>query len=351
MNKLAAAALAPILAVVLLVAAAVAAVSSLTGGSGGGILGVGCHIPSHAATAAPSQPAATVAGLDKEQTGNAAVIISVGQGLGVPPQGWVTAIATALQESALRNLDHGDRDSLGMFQQRPSQGWGTREQIMDPTHAATVFYERLLQVPGWQDMPLTEAAQAVQRSAFPDAYARHEQRATEIVTAVASVNGWTIPGDLEQCVSNGEWTQPVIAPIVSEFRSAERPDHDGVDLGAARGTPISAASDGVVSVAACNVVPASHGCDQDGSPSVQGCGWYVDIQHKDGVVTRYCHMATQPQVQVGEEVAAGQYIGVVGSSGHSSGPHLHFEVRLGSDPVDPVAFMEWNGAGLGLRWR
>src|SRR5207247_2642707 len=82
--------------------------------------------------------------------------------------------AAAMQESSLTNTPGGGPDSVGLFQQRPSQGWGTPAQLMDPVYAATQFYTRLLRVPHWQDLPLTVAAQAVQRSAFPDAYAKHE---------------------------------------------------------------------------------------------------------------------------------------------------------------------------------
>ena len=82
----------------------------------------------------------------------------------------------------------------------------------------------------------------------------------------------------------------------------------------------------------------------------RGCGWYVDIDHVGGIVTRYCHQLVQPYVHVGQHVAAGQVIGVVGSSGHSSGPHLHFEVHLGdhtpATAVDPIAFMAAAGAPL-----
>jgi hypothetical protein len=95
--------------------------------------------------------------------------------MNVPEQGWVVAIAAALQESGLHNLDYGDWDSLGLFQQRPSQGWGTPAQIMNPTYAATQFYRNLLAVPDWQQMTVNDAAQAVQRSGFPNAYAQHEQ--------------------------------------------------------------------------------------------------------------------------------------------------------------------------------
>ena len=101
-------------------------------------------------------------------------------------QGWIIAVATAMQESSLVNLTGGDRDSVGLFQQRPSQGWGTPEQLHDPTYAAGKFYDKLLTVAGWQTMPLTEAAQAVQRSAYPEAYAKWEQPATTLVIHLVS---------------------------------------------------------------------------------------------------------------------------------------------------------------------
>ncbi len=138
------------------------------------------------------------------------------------------------------------------------------------------------------------------------------------------------------------WVAPVRALIVSGFRTPERPNHVGVDLGAARGTQVRAASAGVVVVVRCDVMPTSHDCDRDGSPSTLGCGWYVDLRHAGDVFTRYCHMLSRPAVVEGQPVVAGQVIGVVGSSGHSSGPHLHFEVRMGSRggaAVDPVVFM------------
>ena len=101
----------------------------------------------------------------------------------------------------------------------------------------------------------------------------------------------------------------------------------------------------------CNITPASYGCDRDGSPATPGCGWYVDIEHADHVITRYCHQLRRPDVTEGQHVAAGQVIGVSGSSGHSSGPHVHFEVHLGDrtprSAVDPVPWMRAHGAPLG----
>jgi hypothetical protein len=116
---------------------------------------------------------------------NAATIVAVGKQLDVPAYGWVIAVAAAMQESGLRNLNHGDRDSLGLFQQRPTQGWGNSDQILNPAYAATQFDQH--GSPNWQQMALTEAAQAVQNSGLPDAYAHHEHDARQIVGALSGV--------------------------------------------------------------------------------------------------------------------------------------------------------------------
>ncbi len=108
--------------------------------------------------------------LNADQMANAATIAAVGLTRGLPDRAVVVALATAMQESDLTNLAGGDRDSVGLFQQRPSQGWGTVEQIRDPRYAASAFYNQLVKVRGWEEMRVTEAAQLVQRSAFPEAY-------------------------------------------------------------------------------------------------------------------------------------------------------------------------------------
>lgn len=112
--------------------------------------------------------------LDAVQLQHASTINAVGLARGLPERAQVIALATAWQESSLRNLDHGDRDSLGLFQQRHSQGWGTQDEVQDPVYASGAFYDALVKVQGWESMPLTEAAQAVQRSGHPDAYAKWE---------------------------------------------------------------------------------------------------------------------------------------------------------------------------------
>ncbi|MFI2390349.1 hypothetical protein [Micromonospora aurantiaca (nom. illeg.)] len=123
--------------------------------------------------------------LDDEQTANVKAIIAATKKAGMDERAAVVSIATALQESKLENLGHlGDRndhDSQGLFQQRPSSGWGTVEQITDPEYSTTAFLKGLKQVDGWQDMPLTKAAQTVQVSAYPDHYAQWEQQAADLV--------------------------------------------------------------------------------------------------------------------------------------------------------------------------
>ncbi|MFD9484666.1 C40 family peptidase [Streptomyces sp. NPDC059991] len=128
--------------------------------------------------------------LPAEQVPNAQTIVATGISLDVPKRGQIVALATAMQESRLRNLGSGDRDSLGLFQQRPSQGWGTAQQIRDPVYASERFYKALLKVKGWQQMTVTQAAQAVQASGFPDAYAQWEPLATALQSAIAK----TFPG-------------------------------------------------------------------------------------------------------------------------------------------------------------
>ncbi|QDE35250.1 LysM peptidoglycan-binding domain-containing protein [Microbacterium foliorum] len=139
-----------------------------------------------AVTTAP--PAQLFANLDAEQAGNASIIIRVGRDLGVPDRAIAIALATAMVESSMRNLSWGDRDSLGLFQQRPSMGWGTPEQAVDPDRSTRVFYggsadpngaasRGLLDIPGWESLRFTDAAQAVQISAYPERYGQWETQA------------------------------------------------------------------------------------------------------------------------------------------------------------------------------
>jgi murein DD-endopeptidase MepM/ murein hydrolase activator NlpD len=305
----------------------------------------------------------SIATLGDDQVHNAAVIVKTGQDMKVAPRGWVIGVATALQESALTNLPNlgpnNDHDSIGLFQQRPSQGWGTPLQLADPAYQSRKFFEKLLTIPNWQNLPLTVAAQRVQLSAFPDAYAKHEAFASQIVDILTGGASRAIGNEVVLTCASGSqvaasgWTVPVVGPIVSGFRTPDRPTHNGVDIAVPKGTPIHAAASGTVLVSMCDAFlnGQSYSCDRDGSPAVLGCGWYVDILHADNVITRYCHQEIHPYVQVGDRVAAGQIIGLSGASGNASGPHLHFEVHLQGDQssagaIDPVPFMNQVGAPI-----
>jgi hypothetical protein len=132
--------------------------------------------------------------VDNDQAGNAATIAAVGQARGLPVRAVIVALATARQESKLSNLSYGDRDSLGLFQQRPSMGWGTAEQVNDPVYASGKFYSVLTKVTDWQNLGVGVAAQKVQRSADPsgDSYARWESMATLLADALSGQAGTSL---------------------------------------------------------------------------------------------------------------------------------------------------------------
>jgi hypothetical protein len=315
-----------------------------------------------------------VGSYSSEQIKNAAIIISVGKQLKLPPRAWVIAVATAMQESNLKNLGHlgkrNDHDSLGLFQQRPSSGWGSPAQVTDPVYAATKFYGKLRKVKNWDRLALTRAAQRVQISAYPGAYAKHEPVATHIVNMLADGAANAVGNSLAMtCPEIGEvsasgWTSPLAASgkglkrsqkmvVGSGFRTASRPRHQGVDLIIGTGNPVRSVASGVISRIKCDeTFSGRKDCDVPGYPGKGGCGWMLEIRHPGKIMTRYCHLVRRPDVQVGQKVAAGQVVATSGTSGNSSGPHLHFEVHLNNDrssasAVDPVQFMAQRGSPLG----
>jgi hypothetical protein len=315
-----------------------------------------------------------VGSYSSEQIKNAAIIISVGKQLKLPPRAWVIAVATAMQESNLKNLGHlgkrNDHDSLGLFQQRPSSGWGSPAQVTDPVYAATKFYGKLRKVKNWDRLALTRAAQRVQISAYPGAYAKHEPVATHIVNMLADGAANAVGNSLAMtCPAIGEvsasgWTSPLAASgkglkrsqkmvVGSGFRTASRPRHQGVDLIIGTGNPVRSVASGVISRIKCDeTFSGRKDCDVPGYPGKGGCGWMLEIRHPGKIMTRYCHLVRRPDVQVGQKVAAGQVVATSGTSGNSSGPHLHFEVHLNNDrssasAVDPVQFMAQRGSPLG----
>ena len=275
--------------------------------------------------------------LGAEQVHNARLIISIGKSMHVPPRGWVVAISAAMQESNLVNVDYGDRDSLGLLQQRPSQGWGSPREVSTPAYAIRAFYggprsptanTGLLDIRGWQHMPVWSAAQSVQRSAFPFAYAEHEATASTLVQRFAQTTAGC--DDL----AKGPWTLPVHTDyeLTSSFGPRVSPTegvtevHTGQDFAAPAGTPALAVSTGRVSFVG-----------WDG-----GYGNLVRIRHAGGVESFYAHLSST-SVSVGQKVDVGDQIGQVGTTGNSTGPHLHLEVRVDDQPRDPMAWLRRNG--------
>jgi len=335
--------------------------------------GVVATVPDSLAATAGNGAAVT---LNRTQLTRARTIILVGtQVSGVTTDGILVALMAALTESSLRQLansaaypdsasypndgEGADHDSLGLFQMRPASGWGTVAELMDPEFQARAFYggpsgpnypspRGLLDIPDWQTLPLGSAAQAVEVSAFPDRYENFEPVARAILAALTTTSGSTGAADEAGQAGTVPETTQVVFPLpegtwVATDPFGPRDDpitgaasfHTGQDLAAPAGTTILAAADGIVRFA---------GMDGDTGTIV--------IEHTVGgqqVTTLYAHMWPDGiNVTVGQAVTAGQPIGQVGSSGHSTGPHLHFEVHPGTSrdaPIDPVPWLAAHGAG------
>lgn len=174
-------------------------------------------------------------GLDTDQAANAATIAAVGKRLGLPDHAVTIALATALQESKLRNLDYGDHDSLGLFQQRPSQGWGTPAQIMTPRFAATAFFTHLAKVDNWESVPVTDAAQKVQRSAGGYAYAQWEPEARVVAQALTG----ELPAAFTCRITSPTAPAAASADLSAELLADLGPPALGVALGPARGWQVA----------------------------------------------------------------------------------------------------------------
>ncbi|MBK7820950.1 MAG: M23 family metallopeptidase [Tessaracoccus sp.] len=309
--------------------------------------------------------------LNRQQLTHAATIIAIGNGQGeVGRPGIKIALMAALTESTLRMLTNtgtypesanypndgngSDHDSLGLFQMRPQSGWGTVAELMDPTYQARAFFggptgpnypspRGLLDIPGWQQMDPGSAAQAVEVSAYPDRYRNYEPVAETILTALTSSRGPGLGASGPAVVSSrvvfplpeGTWVLTSPFGMRTHPITGERKLHTGTDFAAPDGTPILAAADGVVTVAEFS----------------GGYGGLIVIEHTiDGqtVATAYAHMWQHGiHVHAGDRVSAGQHIGDVGSSGMSTGAHLHFEVRPGgtnSEAIDAAAWLNQHGA-------
>ena len=166
---------------------ALAAISTLLGGVGSGDFIFGAPCGSVLATTDPREAprvAVRVSDLDTEQRAIVEQIIAIGKQRRLPPRAWQIAIQAGMTESRLHNLHYGDRDSLGIFQMRPSQGWGSAAQVTDPVYAINKFYDKLLMVPGWETQRPGDSAQDIERSAFPGRYHQWEPLAVNVIDTV-----------------------------------------------------------------------------------------------------------------------------------------------------------------------
>jgi hypothetical protein len=248
--------------VVLLAVAGYLTVQYLTGGTG-----PGCKVVS-------ADGGSTSYEFTPEQAVNAATIAAVGTGRGMPERAVTIALATALQESGLRNIEHGDRDSLGLFQQRPSQGWGTPKEIMDPTYAAGSFYTHLAKVPDYRSLPLTVAAQRVQRSGYPEAYAKHEPDATLLSAALTGRAAATLTCQGRPGATGATGPDAVRAALVRDF-GRDVVQEAGAEVGGGP-TPTPASSSAASDAGGRTVtLPVRSGSAADGGRDVRERGWQL----------------------------------------------------------------------------
>lgn len=164
---------------------------------------------------------------DPEQTGNAALIAALSIKRGLPPRAATIALTTAYQESKILNITYGDRDSLGLFQQRPSQGWGTEAQILDPIYSTNAFYDALVKVKDYETRDITEIAQQVQRSGFPEAYRDHEGQGRVLASALTGHSPTGLTCRLDEAISHAK-PSAVAKALAGEMGVTQVQPADGV---------------------------------------------------------------------------------------------------------------------------
>ena len=296
-----------------------------------------------------SVPGGPVAGYSGEQLVNAAYVLTAGKDLGLGVRDQTIGVMTAMGESSLRVIDYGDTagpDSRGLFQQRANGAWGSYEDRMDPYISSTNFFKAMMKVDGRDALEPTIVAHRTQRNADPHHYTKFWGPAVAVVEALTGVDTGLGGGSGGGCslvpgaVNDQGWASPGAGPVNSGYGMRRDPVtgsytrlHAGVDLqaGGCDG-PIWAARAGTVTFA---------GFWSDGTGAIV-------VDHGSDVVTRYLHMyANGILVRSGDQVTAGQQIAKVGSSGHSTGCHLHYEVMVGGKNVDPEPFMSQVGVRLG----
>jgi Peptidase family M23 len=260
--------------------------------------------------------------LDEEQSKNAAIIIEEGRKLGASEHDIKIAIATAMQESTLRNLDYGDADSVGLFQQRPSMDWGSVEELTTPAIAAQRFFQGhgtnpgLLDVEGREQMSIAQAAQTVQRSAFPDAYAQHEALANEVVdtaTIAAPAGASAVAGAVP---FKG-------VTVTSAVDASGEPGLDYVVEDGQKGAQFGALAAGEVIEVVDDQNWESH---LEAGDTQRGYGNTVIVRAIDQMTGEYVDMLyahlDEVTVQVGQQVGIGSVLGTQGRTGSTTGAHV-----------------------------
>lgn len=307
-------------------------------------------------------PQTEIAGYGHEQLVNAANVIEAGKALSLNARDQTIGVMTAMGESSLRNIDYGDWEtggvtnpdgtrttSIGLFQQQ--DGWGTREERLNPFISSTKFFQAMIRkVPDRESLEPTIVAHRTQVNADPYHYEQFWDGAVQIVEGLSGVKTGLNPGDgsasggkcdptIPGGVNPQGWASPGAGPITSPYGMRIHPItgvprlHAGTDLaGGGCDGPIWAAQAGTVSF---------RGFDSGGNG-------VIAIDHGGGVTTRYLHMYDSGMlVGVGDKIIAGQQIARVGSSGGSTGCHLHFEVQVNGENVDPEPYMAAVGIILG----
>jgi hypothetical protein len=230
--------------------------------------------------------------MDPDQLLNASIIADVAMRRALPQRAVIVALATAQQESKLHNLDYGDADSLGLFQQRPSQGWGSASQVVQPTYAAGKFFDALLKVPSWQGLSVGEAAQDVQRSAFPQAYASWEPRATALAAALTGTTSSQLTCRL---VHPGIAAIAAVASSPSDSSPAASSAASPASSAPAITTPATAAaaviaglrSDLVITAPSVGAISSKSAAITVSGLGATGSGADVDAPHRDAAVAAW----------------------------------------------------------------
>ena len=303
------------------------------------------------------------AGYGRDQLVNAAAVLTAGRAAGLSVRDQTIGVMTAMGESSLRNIGYGDAEtsgtrnpdgslttSVGLFQQQ--DGWGSRADRLDPAVASRKFFAAMVEAvpqPQRDQLAPTLVAHRTQVNADPYHYEKFWSPAVQVVEALTGSSTGLASGFAADCgggavagaVALSGWSSPADGPLSSTFgprKPVLTPNgwsssyHRGIDLAPGCGKPIWAANAGTVTFT---------GFDRGGNGT-------ITLDHGSGIRTQYLHMfASGIHVRTGEHVIAGQQIGAVGNSGQSHGCHLHFEVLVDGDRVDPVPFMASAGIRLG----